>query len=241
MGLHAIKKPRFAGEYELMDLAASLRDSVHKPSASDATAAERGLFDHLLWSVAEASKADRAHALGKLRMHCKVSPLAAGRGALSDAWRARWLAEGEGYVMMLLLNAAEANVSAGSVCTDTDTPQAHSHARALHADHRCCYCCSCASCFSLSCSVLFTLPCRSAAPRFALVEWLGSACSPAHAALVAELTPQLAKALGKVLAPAGLRLAAVVHATQPDQVTRLALDEAAAAAPAAAAPAEEDN
>jgi hypothetical protein len=94
--LHQSAKPRFAGQYEMMDLAASLRQTAlgrGDPAAES--------FDHVLWSVSEASKSDRAHALGKVRLHAKVTPLGAGKDVLSPAWRERWLTpEDVTYVLL---------------------------------------------------------------------------------------------------------------------------------------------
>jgi len=94
--LHQSAKPRFAGQYEMMDLAASLRQTALGRGDPEAES-----FDHVLWSVSEASKSDRAHALGKVRLHAKVTPLGAGKDVLSPAWRERWLTpEDVTYVLL---------------------------------------------------------------------------------------------------------------------------------------------
>lgn len=95
VALHALRKPKFVGEHELSELVDSMRRSSTIASPSPP-------IDHLIYRVFECTREDRAHPLGKVRLHQKLELAHSGRGALTEEWREQWLKSTEGFIILLM-------------------------------------------------------------------------------------------------------------------------------------------
>lgn len=98
--LHAQRKPKFVGEHELSEMADTLKRSSTKPNP---------LFNHLIFRVDEATREDRAHPLGKVRLHQKLLLVNASPDALTEKWREQWLSPNESLLILIMTQSTGPN------------------------------------------------------------------------------------------------------------------------------------
>jgi hypothetical protein len=224
---HLTQKPKFVGEFELMESCIKLR--------ADALAAVTGAsepvdpaaipgVEYLLYRVDVATREDRVHPLGKVRLHVRLTLLDRGPDALTEEWRQHWLHQEKAYQIVLAIRTIEQDRRCARGGEGKGGGRRWETARGSLRHHRCSLCAlmtisssSPSLCLSLPLSApLSFLLAHSPSVRVTVVEWTGSSCPASAASTAKELSSHTERTIRRAL-PTTKVIA--VRASKIEQVT----------------------